>query len=753
MGGKDGVPLRFPRPVAALVATATAAVTVGLSAASASADQVQQQEWWLSALNVTSAWTASRGAGVTVAVLSDGVDASHPDLAGVVTTAPAVPGAPVAAGQFLGEQGTGIASLIAGHGDGPGGGNGIIGVAPAARILSVAVTVPPDDPDLYQGSAGVAIPAAIAAGIRYAVSRGASVIDLPIDPGQPGSSGSGGNSAAAGGSAAEQSAVSYALAHNVVLVAPAGDDAQTTDAPNYPAAYRGVIAVGAFDSAFDKAAWTSRQNYVTLTAAGAGVIVASNSGSYLTMNSTSAASAVVAGVVALIRSRYPKLSVANVRTALTTTTMYHHANGLTDGSGYGAVNAAAALGAASTLATSADERAGAGAQPLATLGPAAAGRGAAQLAPQILRAAEISAGVLVLLLLVVAGYAGIRRRRRPAGARLGLAPEWTTGQTQSRYPHALVTSTDADRMLEYFATPAAAPGEPGAQLALPARPATAASSPASGGAEERVVASSAATDDVSSWVPQGPVSGAIAKRAPVSGNPPWAPAARPPEGVLPWSDTPGKQMVAGQVVASGPAAAESAPAETSPRPVRRPDWRRWQPSGGSASSGEAEQDMPPIAPPVSSQSPSRSGRQAGTGPADRAAAAWNGSAGAGSLASPQPGADPGHQSRRRDDTVPRANRGHHSRRRDDTAPPEAEPLGQHRSGLPIRQPRPVGSAPLSPSGSLWEHASGGSSLWERAEPARDAGSPDTRPDGDSRPMFVWEPPSVAADNQTGPQSD
>jgi hypothetical protein len=73
--------------------------------------------------------------------------------------------------------------------------------------------------------------------------------------------------------------------------------------------------------------------------------------------------------------------------------------------------------------------------------------------------------------------------------------------------------------------------------------------------------------------------------------------------------------------------------------------------------------------------------------------------------------------------------------------------------LPIRQPRTVGSAPLSPSGSPWENVSGGSSLWERAEPGGDAGSPDTRPDGNSRPMFVWEPPSVAADSQTGQQTD
>jgi Subtilase family len=739
MGGKDGVPLRFSRPAAVLVAAATAAVTAILLAVPASADQVRQEEWWLSALNVTSAWTASQGSGVTVAVLSDGVDASHPDLTGAVTTAPPIPGAPTATGQFFGEQGTQIASLVAGHGDGNGGTSGIIGVAPAAHILSIAVTLPSDDAQLYQTSVATTIPAAIAAGIRYAVSHGASVIDLPIDPGQPGSNGFGGSTAAAGGSAAEQSAVSYALAHNVVLVAPAGDDGATTDAVNYPAAYQGVIAVGAFDSAFDKAPWTSRQSYVTLTAAGAGVIAASNSGGYTTMNSTSAASAVVAGVVALIRSRYPSLSVAKVRTALTTTTMYHRANGLTDGSGYGALNAAAALGAAGTLATTAKEQAGAGARALATTGPAPAGVGAAKLSPQIIQAAKISVSVLALLLLVCAAYGLIGRwRRRKGGRPPMLAPEWTAAQAQSRYPHAVVAPSDADRMLDYFAAPATAPPDADAQLSMPLRAAPATLSTRSASAEEKVFISPAAAAEMSGRVPYGPGSGAVAKRAPVSGTPPWEPAA-PPEGVLPWSDTPGKQMVPGQVVASSPAAPEPTPGDADPRSGRRPDWRH---ASESPDNVQPERDIqaPRTSPAVRASGhghrrPANARPNRAT-PADRSAPAGVGSpVGTGSALSAS------HQSGHADASQPPAHAG---------AP------GQHRSGLPIRQPRSIGRAPTSPSGSLWEPATGsgsGSSLWEPAQQPEDGTAQDARPASRGRPMFVWEPPEVAADSQPGRPSD
>ncbi len=281
------------------------------------------------------------------------------------------------------------------------------------------VTLPPDDPQLSESTVAAGIPAAIAAGIRYAVGHGATVIDLPIDPGQAGSTGTGGATAAAGGSAAEQAAVKYALAHNVVLVAPAGDDELAGDAPNYPAAYRGVIAVGAFDSAFNKAAFSSHQSYVTITAAGAGVLAAASTGGYETMNSTSAASAVVAGVVALIRSRYPGLSPASVRTALITSTRYRRAGGLAVGSGYGAVNADKAMAVAATLAARPSSRASTGAQPVQAPAPVSPARKQG-IAAQIGRAAEVSGGLLLLLLLLIAVYAATgRRRRRPQAGRSG----------------------------------------------------------------------------------------------------------------------------------------------------------------------------------------------------------------------------------------------------------------------------------------------------------------------------------------------
>ncbi|HYK66785.1 MAG TPA: S8 family serine peptidase [Streptosporangiaceae bacterium] len=668
LGGKDGVLLKFSRPLTVLVATGTAAITIGLSAAPASADQVRSAEWWLGSLGVTSVWPASQGAGVTVAVLSDGVVKSQPDLAGAVMTAPSIPAAPVAATQFFGQQGTAIASLIAGRGHGTGGASGIIGVAPQARILSVPVTLPPNDFQLGSPTVAATIPAAIAAGIKLAVNKGASVIDLPADPGQPDSTGAGGAAAAAGGSKAEQAAVSYALAHNVVLVAPAGDNSLTTDAINYPAAYPGVIAVGAFDSAIDKAPWTSHRNYVTLTAAGSGVMAATNAGGYQPMNSTAAASAVVTGVVALIRARYPALSVADIRKALTTTTSFRRPKGLTDGSGYGALNAAKAFSVAAALGTPAKAPAGAGAQPRVTPRPAAAGAGAQSLTSQILRAGEISAGVLVLLLLVVTGYARVGRRRRTSRLPAAMAAQWTAGHTQSRYPHAPLT--DADRMLELFAAPVASPDRAHA-LEPPALPATAGRPDDLWQADGDLFAAPLPADEQPLSTPSGPASRAVSSRAVVAGTPPWEPAAQP-EGDLPWSDAPTPQTVAGEVVASGYPPAGPPPRENGPEPATIRPSRPLRADRASSARHAAEEQA--------RQEP------------DEALPRW---------------ADPAYQP--------------------DQAGGFADASGQHRSGLPIRQPRPATRAPLSPSGSLWE----------RAEPATDAGPADST-DTSRRNGFAWD---------------
>jgi subtilisin family serine protease len=444
-------PLRTGLVAAAALAVAAAAGSALPASASEPTSAVRAAnpaQWWLTALDVPAAWRAVPAAAkdVTVAVLSTGVDGSHPDLTGVVTTGPDFAKTGRRPGQaFWADEGTAVASLIAGHGHGAGGTEGITGIAPGTRILSVQVTLEYNDPLDSDAAVTDQLPAAIAAGIRYAVDHGATVISLPLDPGAMGAAAAG----AADGSAAERAAVAYAVSRDVVLVAPAGDNGGTGSAVNYPAGYPGVIAVGATAQNGELAPFTNTGSYVTLTAPGAagptaapdpgtaaagtpiGLTVAAPDGGYQTLASTDMSAGLTAGVAALIRGRYPWLTAAEVAQAIEDGATAHQSgapgSAPTAGWGHGALNAARTLTRAAAIAAahprpvrqpptptptpSAVRTAPAG-HPAAAVKPADSGGALRSVLLDVL----IAACVLIVALVTALTVTAIRRRRRSARA-------------------------------------------------------------------------------------------------------------------------------------------------------------------------------------------------------------------------------------------------------------------------------------------------------------------------------------------------
>jgi subtilisin family serine protease len=706
----------------AAIAAGVAASTIAVAGSAAFASTVRHDEWWLAPLGIRRAWTASKGAGQIVAVLSDGVLASHVDLIGSVTTGPDYTGTSQSGGQYFGAMGTPIASIIAGHGHASSDATGMMGIAPLARILSVRVTLPPNDPELAQSAIASRLPDAIGRGIMYAVQHGATVIDLPLDPGQPGVGGVGGAAAAQGGSSSEERAVAYALAHNVVLVAPAGDDGAGTDAKNFPAAYPGVIAVGAFGAGFVKTQWTSRQSYVTVTAAGANIVAAANNGGYQVINTTGAASAVVSGIVALIRSSFPELTPAQVRTAIINGTEFRHTNGLATGSGYGAINAELALSAAAAEVPAAD-RAGAGSQALATQPAPTPATPQTSITRQIVQAAAISGAVLVILLALIWLYAGTTRRRATRQRRAA-ASGWSGRQQPSRYPPP--ASADGERMAEYFAAPAArsaqAPVVSAADRDLaPTRPA---GSPAVAGTLGTFAASPGGTPP-SPWAdseptarsPLGPASRAINRRPVVSGSPPWEPAVQP-HTVLPWTATPqlDAPLVDARPTTAAPreAGSLSRAADALSAPAPAPATPEIAPMRLAATSGDSRSWLEPAnsAPPSSAQPDWDDALTSDIYTTPESTAA-----------SPGPAGSPDEVSPGRLSWSP-DRQGRHSARR------ASGPMQIPGSALPVRQPGQTIRQPMSPTGSLWERA---------VEPADHSLEPASSPDADGRPMFAWQP--------------
>jgi subtilisin family serine protease len=410
--------------VLALAVAAALAVTAG--AGPARADSVRDAQMWvLEAIKAPAAWQVSQGQGVTVAVIDSGVNPDVSDLAGSVTAGPDLTGVGTPESDpGWGVHGTWMASLIAGHGH-DGGGSGITGVAPKARVLSIRVIPDSADPGYarYRHEPESRIQRGLARAITYAVSHGAGVISMSVGYDLP--------------SLPVRQALQDALNHNVVVFASSGNSGDAPGArrrghapPSFPADYPGVLGVGAIDENGVPAGFSSDNLSVQVAAPGVRVPVQGRDGGYWLVSGTSPASALTAGVAALIRSAYPGLPPNLVREAITTTTTNRPARGYDIEVGFGAVDAAAALSAAARL--SAQGLAGPGAprtglrKTSATTPGISAGShfggGPAAVPPepvgargpgQLLLFCVLAAGCLVL---IVAATSGLILMRRPAAA-------------------------------------------------------------------------------------------------------------------------------------------------------------------------------------------------------------------------------------------------------------------------------------------------------------------------------------------------
>jgi membrane-anchored mycosin MYCP len=328
-------------------------------------------------LNLPAAWQFSRGEGQLVAVIDTGVRPS-PRLPNVD------PG-----GDFVETtdgltdcdgHGTLVAGIIAGQ-PAPAGEDGFSGVAPAARVLSIRATsakfsprTPGGDPLLGKAALDVA---ALGRAIVHAADLGARVIDIstvicvpadrPVDQ------------------AALGAAVRYAAVDkDAVLVAAAGNTASTgsvgggtscesnplTDLsrPGDPRNWAGVTSVSipswwqpyvlsaaSLNPDGQPSKFSMSGPWVGVAAPGENIVSVSNRDGgglanglpdehqqLVTLSGTSYAAGYVAGVAALVRSKYPALSATDVVRRITATA-HNGARAPSDVVGTGSVDPVAAL--------------------------------------------------------------------------------------------------------------------------------------------------------------------------------------------------------------------------------------------------------------------------------------------------------------------------------------------------------------------------------------------------------------------------
>ncbi|MFJ6195173.1 type VII secretion-associated serine protease mycosin [Micromonospora sp. NPDC092111] len=298
----------------ALTITTTSALLL-TSQNPAIADQRRDEQWHLRYLNILAAHRISQGEGITVAVPDSGVD-PHPDLRlNLLPGTDIIPGGSGDGRQDSDGHGTGMAGLIAAHGQI--GNSGALGVAPQAKILPIF-----DSPPHKDGATDD-----LAAGIEYATAHHADVISV---------------SSIAGASVRLQQAVRAALNANIVVVAGAGNK-PSESVVGYPASEPRVLAVGGIDPDGTHASISVSGPEIDVVAPAVDIYSTSINGKYRKGTGTSDATAIVAGAVALIRSKYPDLPASEVVHRLTATAVDKGPPGRDDEYGYGVIDLVAAL--------------------------------------------------------------------------------------------------------------------------------------------------------------------------------------------------------------------------------------------------------------------------------------------------------------------------------------------------------------------------------------------------------------------------
>jgi type VII secretion-associated serine protease mycosin len=306
------------RVVSAMAASVLAAIASLAIGSPALADRIRDAQWHLPFLDITKAHQLSQGEGVTVAVIDTGISAEHPDLAGNVLQGFDV----VAGGSGTGigdtdGHGTGMAGLVAAHGHGQGNGDGALGMAPKAKILPIRIAA---------GDSGTGNSAAMANAVDGAVQRGAKIISISQR------------------TTADKAydAVQRAVKAGVIVVASVGNRPREEFIGD-PAAWPGVVAVGAVGKDGNVADISVHGKALVLTAPGVDITSTGRGSAYRVGTGTSPSTAIVAGVAALVWSKYPNLTSTQVIDHMTATATDKGAAGRDPDYGFGVVNPVKAL--------------------------------------------------------------------------------------------------------------------------------------------------------------------------------------------------------------------------------------------------------------------------------------------------------------------------------------------------------------------------------------------------------------------------
>jgi subtilisin family serine protease len=304
----------------------TSALAPARAGSIAKTDYIRDGEYWLDQYGIRSAWSTTRGKGITIAVIDTGVDGSVPDLSGAVTGGADFSGIGAKNGQTpVGEtdsdHGTLVGSLAAGRGTGDG--EGVIGSAPEASVLSISIGF---------GTGTRNSDTQVAEAVTWAVDHGANVINMSLTRNT------------LSWPESWDKAFLYAMKHNVVIVAAAGNRGSGTSEVGAPATMPGVLTVAGVDKNKQASQDASAQGItIGVAAPSEQLLGAVPGGGYVQWAGTSGATPIVSGVVALVMAAHPKMDAANIINRIVKTATPAGAKGVDPLYGFGLLNASAAV--------------------------------------------------------------------------------------------------------------------------------------------------------------------------------------------------------------------------------------------------------------------------------------------------------------------------------------------------------------------------------------------------------------------------
>ncbi len=201
----------------------------------------QQTPYGIDSINLTRVWKHTKGAGIKVGVVDTGIDPTHPDLEanvkGGISFLPSNE-----SWEDERSHGTHVAGTI-GSLDND---FGVVGVAPEVDLYSLRV---------FSASGDFTNASALIEAIDWSLANGIHILNMSL-----------------GGpdfSTLERIAFEKAEAEGLIIVAAAGNTGDGV--VQYPAAYAGVIGVGAINSSFQIAGFSTMGTFVDVSAPGVSV--------------------------------------------------------------------------------------------------------------------------------------------------------------------------------------------------------------------------------------------------------------------------------------------------------------------------------------------------------------------------------------------------------------------------------------------------------------------------------------------------